>query len=113
MTEAQLPQALSFLTGTGRLEESFSFRLLDPAREGFASGQVLELKPLGASPHFQRILFYVESDPRLRGLVRRVLIVDPNGNRNRFDFSKLRFNREVLPSLFAYVPPPGTRVISP
>jgi outer membrane lipoprotein carrier protein len=113
MNEAQLPQALSFLTGSGRLEESFGFRLLDPKREGYPSGQVLELKPLEPSPHFKRILFYVESNPRLRGLVRRVLIVDPEGNRNRFDFSNLRFNHEVPASLFDYLPPPGTRVISP
>jgi len=113
ITEAQLPQALSFLTGSGRLEESFRFHLLDPKREGFTSGQVLELKPIEPSPHFDRILFYVESDPRLRGLVRRVLIVDPLGNRNRFDFSELRFNRKVPASLFSYLPPPGTRVLSP
>ncbi len=113
MNEAQLPQALSFLTGTGRLQESFRFRLLDSKREGFSPGQVLELLPIEPSPHFDRILFYVESDPRLRGLVRRVLIVDPLGNRNRFDFGDLRFNREVPASLFSYLPPPGTRVLSP
>ena len=113
MNEAQLPQALSFLTGTGRLEESFLFRLLDPEREGFASGKVLELTPIKPSPHFDRILFYVESNPRLRGLVRRVLIIDSLGNRNRFDFSDLRFNRDIPASLFDFRPPPGTRILSP
>ncbi|MBN1652981.1 MAG: outer membrane lipoprotein carrier protein LolA [Deltaproteobacteria bacterium] len=113
LEQAQLPQALAFLTGTGRLETSFTFRLLDSRREGFPKGYVLELRPRSPSPHYERILFYVERDQRLKGLVRRVLIIDPNGNRNRFDFTKLRFNRQVNEGLFKWNPPPGTRRIHP
>ncbi len=113
LEEAQLPQALAFLTGSGRLENSFTFRLLDAKREGYPNGHVLELRPRTPSPHYERILFYVEKDPRLAGLVRRVLIIDPDGNRNRFDFSKLQFNRRVQPSLFKWKPPAGTRRVKP
>jgi len=113
LKNAELPQALSFLMGTGRLEDTFRFNLLDPKREGFPSGKVLELRPLKANPHYHRIVFYVESDPRLRGLVRRVLIIDHNGNRNRFDFSKLEFNRKGSESIFQWNPPPGTRLLKP
>ena len=38
-----MPAAFSFLTGTGRLEKNFSFRLLDAAAQGYADGAVLEL----------------------------------------------------------------------
>jgi outer membrane lipoprotein carrier protein len=113
LKDAQLPQALSFLMGTGRLEESFTFRLLDSKKEGFPSGHVLELQPLKPNPHYARVVFYVESDPRLRGLVRRVLIIDHNGNRNRFDFTKLEFNRKVSGALFSWNPPAGTRLVKP
>ena len=113
LEEAQLPQALAFLTGSGRLETSFTFRLLDAKREGYPKGHVLELRPRTPSPHYERILFYVEKDPRLSGLVRRVLIIDPSGNRNRFDFGKLRFNRHVEPALFQWKPPAGTRRVKP
>lgn len=113
ISDSQLPQALSFLMGTGRLENDFTFRLLDAAKEGFANGDVLELRPRVESPHYQRILFYVERDPRLRGLVRRVLIVDPNGNRNRFDFSAFEFNRGATDDQFRFQAPAGTRRINP
>lgn len=113
ISDSQLPQALSFLMGTGRLENDFTFRLLDAAREGFPNGDVLELRPRADSPHYQRILFYVERDPRLRGLVRRVLIVDPNGNRNRFDFSAFEFNRAAPDEQFRFQPPAGTRRVGP
>ena len=106
---SQLPQAMAFLMGTGRLADDFTFRLLDPEREGFPSGDVLELKPKQPSPNYDRILFYVERTASLRGLVRRLLIIDANGNRNRFDFSGFKFNGDVPAKNFAWQPPPGTR----
>lgn len=112
ITEHQLPQAFSFLTGTGRLDEEFRFRLLDPERQGFEGGYVLELRPKKPSPHYDRLLFYVQlvgRGGRKAGIVRRVLIIDPAGNRNRFDFSDLKFNRSVSNSHFNFDPPAGTR----
>lgn len=106
---AQLPQAMSFLLGTGKLQEDFTFRLLDAAREGYSSGDVLELRPKVATPHFERLLFYVERQKALRGLVRRLLIIDASGNRNRFDFSAIKFNANVGTQLFEFKPPQGTR----
>jgi outer membrane lipoprotein carrier protein len=107
--EADLPQALAFLLGTGRLADDFDARLLDSAREGFAGGQVLELKAKKPSAHFDRILFYVENTPALRGLVRRMIIVDASGNRNRFDFSGLKFNAGATQAMFDYKPPADAR----
>jgi outer membrane lipoprotein carrier protein len=107
--QAQLPQAMAFLMGTGKLEDDFTFRLLDAQREGYAAGDVLELRPKQPTPHFDRILFYVERTPALRGLVRRLLIIDANGNRNRFDFSALKFNSNVGEQTFEWRPPQGTR----
>ena len=109
ITQAQLPQAMAFLMGTGRLEDDFTFRLLDAQREGYASGDVLELTPKQPTPHYDRILFYVERNSALRGLVRRMLIIDGNGNRNRFDFNGLKFNSNVADSTFTWQPPAGTR----
>jgi len=109
IAQSQLPQALAFLMGTGKLENDFTFRLLDGAAEGFTTGDVLELRPKTPTPHFDRLLFYVERAAAVRGLVRRMLIIDGSGNRNRFDFSKLKFNSNVDLSTFKYTPPPGTR----
>lgn len=114
MSEHQLPQAFSFLTGSGRLEEDFSFRLLDPARQGYTEGYVLELTPREPSPHYERILFYVlRQNGRPAGVVRRVLIVDAAGNRNRFDFSDMQWNPATTASSFRFSPPSGVRCVTP
>jgi outer membrane lipoprotein carrier protein len=107
--QAELPQAMAFLLGQGRLEDDFTFKLLDAAREGYPAGQVLELRPKRPTAHFERVLFYVETAPALRGLVRRLLIVDATGNRNRFDFSGFKFNGTVNDDAFTWKPPAGTR----
>jgi outer membrane lipoprotein carrier protein len=107
--QAQLPQALAFLMGTGKLEDDFSYRLLDASAEGFKSGDVLELRPKTPTPHFDRLLFYVERAAAVRGLVRRMLIIDSSGNRNRFDFTGLKFNGNVGAGAFSYTPPANTR----
>lgn len=109
ITQAQLPAAMAFLTGTGRLENDFTFRLLDSAREGFGGGDVLELRAKVPSAHYDRILFYVESRPEVRGLVRRLLIIDAEGNRNRFDFTEMKFNAGIGDAVFRWTPPAGTR----
>lgn len=106
---AQLPQAMAFLMGTGRLETDFNFRLLDPEQKRFKTGHILELRPKRPTPHYTKILFYVASGEKVRGLVRGLVIIDSNGNRNRFDFSKLRFNGQVTDSTFGWQPPAGTR----
>lgn len=113
MGESELPQALSFLTGTGKLADDFTFRLLDAAAQGFAGGYVLELLPKEPSPHFERILFYVDAAPKRAGLVHRVLIVDAAGNRNRIDFKAPRFNRTFDAKTFAWQPPKNARRIQP
>lgn len=107
--ESDLPQAMAFLMGTGRLAEDFDFKLLDAAREGYSAGQVLELKPRKPNPHFDRLLFYVESSAALRGLVRRLVIIDSTGNRNRFDFSQFKFNTGEPDTTFTWKPPATAR----
>lgn len=107
--QAELPQAMSFLLGTGKLAEDFDAKLLDAAREGFPNGQVLELRPKQPSPHFDRLLFYVETAAAVRGLVRRLVIIDSSGNRNRFDFTALKFNSGVSDATFDWTPPADAR----
>lgn len=112
----QIPLAFSFLTGTGRLDRDFHLRLLDPARQGFPDGYVLQLRPRQPTPQYDRVLFYVrvvEREGRRAGIIQRVLIIDSAGNRNRFDFRDMRFNRNVPANRFQYTPPQGTRRVRP
>jgi outer membrane lipoprotein carrier protein len=113
ISDSELPQALAFLTGTGKLSDDFTFRLLDAAAQGFPAGYVLELLPKKPSPHYERILFFVDGDAKRTGLVHRVLIVDSAGNRNRIDFKAPRFNRNFDAKTFAWQAPKNARKVNP
>jgi len=113
--QSQLPQAFSFLMGSGRLDADFTFRLLDSRRHGFPNGYVLELRPRRPTPHYDRIVFYVVyagTGTRRAAVVHRVLIIDAAGNRNRFDFSNMTF-AAVPDSEFRWRPPRNVRVVHP
>jgi outer membrane lipoprotein carrier protein len=107
---SQYPAALAFLMGKGQLVKDFNLKLLDAAQMKFEGGYVLEGTPKEATPSYQKILLYVDAQTNQ---VRRVLILDAQGNRNRFDFSAPVVNQPVPKTEFEFTPPPGTRVIKP
>ena len=114
--EDQLPSAFSFLTGSGNLEKDFEVRLLEHDNEKFEDGYVLQLIPRRPTPNYEQLVFYVRTlthGGKRAGVVQRVLIIDSAGNRNRFDFSKLKFNRDVPDKRFSYRPPKGTERVRP
>ncbi len=111
MSDSQLPAALSFLTGTGRLDQDFTFR--DGPANLYPQGRVLELRSRQPSPHYSRILLFVDDDEARRGTVHRVIIIDQANNRNQFDFTDQQFNRQIQDSVFRWRPPSGARRIQP
>ncbi len=116
IAEDQLPAAFAFLMGTGRLAEDFTFRLLDVPEGSFEGGHALQLLPRKPTPHYEQIVFYVrvvEMDGKRAGVIQRVLIIDSSGNRNRFDFKKMKFNRSVEDKRFEFKPPKGTVRVKP
>ena len=107
---SQYPAALSFLMGQGQLQKDFTFRLLDAAQMKFEGGYVLEATPKESTPAYQKMLLYVDA---ATNQVRRALVLDAQGNRNRFDFSNPVVNQPVPKGEFDFTPPPGTKVIKP
>ncbi len=108
--KSQYPAALSFLTGTGRLVDSFDFQLVSGDEMKFPGGYVLIGAPKQASAAYSKVLFYVDAGT---SQVRRVIIIDGQGNRNRFDFVTPRVNDPVTPGQFTFTPPPGTSIVRP
>jgi outer membrane lipoprotein carrier protein len=109
--KSQYPAALSFLTGQGQLSQSFNFTLATPdqmKQMGFSGGQVLIGDPKQPSAAYSKVLFYVDG---ATFQVRRVMIIDGQGNRNRFDFTNPRVNEAVASTDFTFTPPPGTQII--
>ena len=110
VTKSQYPAALSFLVGEGQLARDFSLRLLNAAEMKFENGYVLEGTPKEASPSYQKVLLYVDAQT---SQVRRALILDAQGNRNRFDFEVPVVNESIRPEEFAFIAPPKTKVVRP
>jgi outer membrane lipoprotein carrier protein len=110
IAKSQYPAALSFLTGTGKLADSFDFELASGQEMKFPGGYVLVGTPKQPTPAYAKVLFYVDA---ATSQVRRVMIIDGQGNRNRFDFVNPRVNDPVAPGQFTFTPPAGTSVVHP
>lgn len=108
--KSQYPAALSFLTGTGKLSDSFNFVMYPGASMNFPGGNVLVGSPKKENAAYTKVLFYVDTSTYH---VRRALIVDAQGNRNRFDFVEPKVNVQVDEATFKLVPPAGTQIIKP
>jgi outer membrane lipoprotein carrier protein len=107
---SQYPAALSFLTGQGKLTDNFTFELFRGEDMNFPRGLVLVGTPKTATPAYKKVLFYVDA---ATSQVRRVMILDGQGNRNRFDFLEPHLNETVPPAEFVFEAPAGTTVIKP
>ncbi len=110
INKSQYPAALSFLTGTGKLSDSFTFLMYPGASMNFPGGLVLVGTPKQETAAYTKVLFYVDTSTYH---VRRALIVDAQGNRNRFDFTEPKVNVEIDDSVFRLNPPAGTQIIKP
>ena len=110
VSQSQYPAALSFLTGQGSLASTFDFTILPGAQLQYTGGYVLVGIPKVATPAYTKVLFYVD---QATSQVLRVLILDGQQNRNRFDFSNAQANTAITPTQFTFNPPPGTTIVKP
>jgi len=108
--QSQYPAALSFLTGQGKLDQQCNFTIYPGAQLQYPGGYVMLCDPKTPTPAYTKILFYVDAGT---SQVRRVLILDGQGNRNRFDFENPQVNTTVQPQQFVFTPPPGTSIVKP
>lgn len=108
--KSQYPAALSFLLGQGSITGSFTLRTLDASAMKYENGWVLEGTPKDPTPAYQKVLLYVDA---ATAQVRRVLILDAQGNRNRFEFVNPIVNTPVAQGEFSFSPPAGTQVVKP
>ncbi|MDQ3036936.1 MAG: outer membrane lipoprotein carrier protein LolA [Myxococcota bacterium] len=107
-TAAASTTAFGILMGTVDLAD-YRQSLRAPVRSDPPHTDALELVPSAPSPHYRRIVAYVDRRSEHRGVVRRVSIEDPDGNGNQFDFTELRFDQALDPSTFRFTPPRGAR----
>ena len=107
----EYPGAFGFIMGQG-LRHSFTFEINDKAK--FDLGPVLIGKPSTPNPQYDQALFYVDNGKlkaKDAGAVAAVLILDAQGNRNRFEFFEPSFPANIDASEFTFTEPAGTNVI--
>lgn len=110
VSQAQSPYlvALTFLDPLSKTHTAF--QVLCGTTMQFPSGIVLVAVPITASPVYTKILFYMDAGSED---VRRVLLLDGQGNRNRFDFNATKLDQPVGRHQFVFTAPPGVSVILP
>lgn len=116
LSASQYPAALSFLTGQGKLTDTFDFQVFDGTNMNFPGGLVMVGVPKQPTPAYQKVFLYVDKGTKQ---VMRALIIDGQGNHNRFDFSNPKSVDEKerasakFQTQFYFTPPPGTTTIHP
>jgi outer membrane lipoprotein carrier protein len=110
VNQSQYPAALSFLTGQGSLDQNFTFQIFPGAQFQFTNGYVLVGTPKQPTPAYTKVLFYVDQGT---SQVLRVLILDGQSNRNRFDFTNAQVNTNIDAAKFTFTPPAGTSIVKP
>jgi outer membrane lipoprotein carrier protein len=105
---SQLPAALSFLLGKGKLADEFEISAAGEIPYGSKGDYRLSLKPKQAQATYKSIYFIV--DPKTFYVGESVL-VNAQGDINDITFSDLKVNTNVPDTLFKWKTPEGTRVI--
>jgi outer membrane lipoprotein carrier protein len=111
---SQLPAALAFLMGKGKITDQFEVTFAAQAKDakeklpGRPEDIRLALSPKQPQSTYKSILFVV--DPK-EYLVRESVLVDAQGNSNHFVFEDLVVNGKVSDASFKWSPPAGVRVV--
>jgi outer membrane lipoprotein carrier protein len=108
LKESQLPAALAFLTGKGKLATEFDITFAPKSGYGTPADHVLSLSPKTAQPQVKTILFVVDAKTYD---VRESVLIDAQSNVNDLVFSDIRVNTRLPDTLFKFTPPAGVRVI--
>ena len=98
LKDSQLPTALTFLAGNGRIEDDFSVSV-----HKVSGNQVtLDLKPVVSSMAYERIRFEILM-PSAK--VYRATIYDSMGNVNKITFKSPEINAALDDASFKFEPP--------
>ncbi|MDX2023148.1 MAG: outer membrane lipoprotein chaperone LolA [Deltaproteobacteria bacterium] len=108
LKQSQLPAALAFLMGKGRLSDEFNIEFAPKLEYGRPGDYRLSLKPKQPQSSYKAIYFIV--DPA-SFQVRETVLVDSQGNINDVTFKDMAFNTKVADAIFVWKPPAGVRVI--
>ena len=105
---SQLPAAVSFLMGQGKLSDEFDITVAKELPYGEPQDHRLALKPKQPQSTYKAI--YLVVDPKTY-LVRQSVLINTQGDINAITFSEVKINTKLADSQFKWTAPSGTRVI--
>ena len=108
LKQSQLPGALAFLLGKGKLTDEFEITPAGEIAYGAKTDYKLSLKPKQPQSTYKSIYFIV--DPKTFFVIESVL-VNAQGDINDITFSDVKVNTKVDDKLFKFTVPPGVRPI--
>jgi outer membrane lipoprotein carrier protein len=88
----------------------FTFTLLPGAQLQYAGGYVLVGTPIQPTAAYTKVIVYVDAQTFE---IARVMILDGQQNRNRFDFTNVQRNVPNLNATFVIYPPPNVTWVGP
>lgn len=106
LSSAQLPVALRFMRGEGKLSSDFNVE--DVQLGETPESASITLKPKTPSPDFTHLKLVIKQKT---GEVIASILTDPTENTNRIDFVDVKVNQDLPDSGFSFSPPEGVRVI--
>ncbi len=104
LASAQLPVALRFMKGEGKLSDDFVVGALKEEGDSYR----LHLTPKVPSSEYQALQLVVN---KAQYSVRASVLVDPVGNTNHIEFVTPTINTQLPDEGFKFSPPEGVRVI--
>lgn len=106
LKSAQIPAALSFMSGEGKLSDEFDARLLDSKD---ADTLRVELVPKRHAGDYKSLILNVD---RATYAVKASTVVDPVGNTNHLVFGNVKTNQNLPDKGFQFSPPAGVKVLT-
>jgi outer membrane lipoprotein-sorting protein len=100
---------LAFLMGGLRKTLTFTFN----SKADYKDGWVLLGKPRTPNANYELVMFYINKDKLEKGAadcIERIVIVDAQGNKNRFDFTDASFPASIDSKEWDFTPPAGTDI---
>jgi outer membrane lipoprotein carrier protein len=105
---SQLPAAVAFLMGKGKLSDEFEATTAKELPYGSGDDYRLSLKPKKAQSTYRSIYFVVDAKTYL---VKQSVLINAQGDINAITFSDVVLNSKLGDDLFRWSPPAGTRVV--
>lgn len=106
--DQNLPAAISFLSGKGKLKDSFTFEWIQKPKDGKA---LLRAIPKSKEPNVKEVQFHVSMEKPMT--IVGTIILDELGGESHIALSKVKMNPKISEKKFSFKAPTGVTVILP